>query len=114
MLSLLRSNGETSVRELVSETGLSVSQVRYRLNAMISAGVIESTVGATSRLGRQLVRGERGLVAPREGGHRGQVREAGAVGTVARIRFRWQVANGSEIIFTSVSACIMEANCVTP
>lgn len=80
MLGLLRSNGETSVRELVSEIGLSVSQVRYRRNALISAGVIEPTVGATSRLRRQLVRGERGLVAPREGGYRGQVREAGAVG----------------------------------
>lgn len=96
VLSLLRSNGEMSIRELVSETGLSVSQVRYRLNALISAGVIESTVGATSRLRRQLVRGERGLVASREGGHRGQVREAGAVGAVAPIRFRRQVANGSE------------------
>ena len=80
MLSLLGSNGEMSVRELVSETGFSVSQVRYRLNALISAGVIEPTVGATSRLRGQLVRGQRGLVAPREGGHRGQVREAGAVG----------------------------------
>ncbi|MGO5240914.1 winged helix-turn-helix domain-containing protein [Parolsenella sp. LCP21S3_E11] len=96
VLSLLRSNGEMSIRELVSETGLSVSQVRYRLNALISAGVIESTVGATSRLRRQLVRGERGLVAPREGGHRGQVRETGTVGAVAPIRFRRQVANGSE------------------
>ncbi|WP_366509942.1 winged helix-turn-helix domain-containing protein [uncultured Parolsenella sp.] len=113
VLGLLRSNGEMSVRELVSEIGLSVSQVRYRRNALISAGVIEPTVGATSRLRRQLVRGQRGLVASREGGHRGQVRETGAVGTVAPIRFRWQVANGSEIIFTSVSACIMEANRVT-
>ena len=52
VLSLLRSNGEMSVRELVSETGLSVSQVRYKLNALISAGVIEPTVGATSRLRR--------------------------------------------------------------
>ena len=52
MLSLLRSNGEMSVRELVPETGLSVSQVRYKLNALISAGVIEPTVGATSRLRR--------------------------------------------------------------
>lgn len=69
VLSLLRSNGEMPVRELVSETDLSVSQVRYRLNALISAGVIEPTVGATSRLRRQLVRGQRG-----------QVREAGAVG----------------------------------
>lgn len=83
VLSLLRSNGEMSVRELVSEIGLSVSQVRYRRNALISAGVIEPTVGATSRLRRQLVRGERGLVVPREGGHRGRVREAGAVGGAA-------------------------------
>lgn len=83
MLSLLRSNGEMSVRELVPETGLSVSQVRYRRNALISAGVIEPTVGATSRLRRQLVRGERGLVAPREGGLRGQVCETGAVGAGA-------------------------------
>ena len=82
LLSLLRSNGEMSVRELVPETGLSVSRA-YRLNALISAGVIEPTVGATSRLRRQLVRGERGLVASREGGHRGRVREAGAVGASA-------------------------------
>jgi len=80
VLSLLRSNGEMPVRELVPETGLSVSQVRHRLNALISAGVIEPTVGATSRLRRQLVRGQRGLVAPREGGYRGRVREAGAAG----------------------------------
>ena len=52
VLRLLRSNGEMSVRELVSETGLSVNQVRYRLNALISAGEIEPTAGATSRLRR--------------------------------------------------------------
>lgn len=86
MLGLLRSNGEMSVRELVPETGLSVSRVGYRLNALISAGVIEPTAGVTSCLRRQLVRGERGLVASREGGHRGQVREAGAVGGAADIR----------------------------
>ena len=52
VLSLLRSNGEMFICKLASETGPSVSQVRYRLNALISAGVIEPTIGTTSRLRR--------------------------------------------------------------
>lgn len=55
VLSLLRANSEMSVRELVSKTGLSENQVRYRLNALISDGAIEPTAGATSRLRRYRV-----------------------------------------------------------
>lgn len=50
VLRLLRTNGEMSVRELVSETGLSTNQIRYRLNALIFDNAIEPTAGATSRL----------------------------------------------------------------
>lgn len=47
--SLLEQYGEMSIRELVEESGLSINQVRRRINKLIDEEAVEPTAPATSR-----------------------------------------------------------------
>lgn len=47
--SILEKHGEMSIRELVEESGLSINQVRRRINELIDEGIIKPTAPATSR-----------------------------------------------------------------
>ena len=49
IMAALRRYGELGTRELAERTGLTVSQVRARVNALIDQGEIEPTAAATSR-----------------------------------------------------------------
>ena len=49
IVAALKRNGELGTRELAECTGLTVSQVRVRVNALIAQGELEPTASATSR-----------------------------------------------------------------
>lgn len=49
IVAALKRNGELGTRELAECTGLTVSQVRTRVNALIAQGKLEPTAAATSR-----------------------------------------------------------------
>ncbi len=49
VLAAIECRGEASVREIADETGLNVSQVRYRLKRLLESGVITATAPATSK-----------------------------------------------------------------
>lgn len=49
VISILGKSGEMSVRELAERSGMSVSQVRRRLNELIAKGRVEATAPTTSR-----------------------------------------------------------------
>lgn len=49
VMSILGKSGEMSVRELAERSGMSVSQVRRRLNELIAKGRVEATAPTTSR-----------------------------------------------------------------
>ena len=48
-MAALKRNGELGTRELAECTGLTISQVRVRVNALIAQGELEPTASATSR-----------------------------------------------------------------
>lgn len=50
VLEIIGERGEMSASDLVRETGLSMSQVRYRIKPLLEAGLIEATAPKTSRL----------------------------------------------------------------
>lgn len=49
IMTALKRYGELGTRELAERTGLTVSQVRTRVNALIAQGELEPTASATSR-----------------------------------------------------------------
>ena len=49
IVAALKRNGELGTRELAERTGLTISQVRSRVNALIAQGELEPTAPATSR-----------------------------------------------------------------
>ena len=49
IVAALKRNGELGTRELAECTGLTVSQVRTRVNALIAQGELEPTAPVTSR-----------------------------------------------------------------
>lgn len=46
---LLATKGEMSIRELAEETGMTINQVRRRVNKLLDAGIFEATAPKTSR-----------------------------------------------------------------
>lgn len=54
--SILEKHGEMSIRELVEESGLSINQVRRRINKLIDEDIIEPTASVTSRYRKYRVR----------------------------------------------------------
>lgn len=54
--SILEKHGEMSIRELVEESGLSINQVRRRINKLIDEDTIEPTASVTSRHRKYRVR----------------------------------------------------------
>ena len=46
---LLETKGEMSIRELAEETGMTVNQVRRRVNKLLDEGILEATAPVTSR-----------------------------------------------------------------
>lgn len=49
VISVLGKSGEMSMRELAERSGMSVNQVRRRLNELIAKGRVEATAPTTSR-----------------------------------------------------------------
>ena len=49
IVTALKHYGELGTRELAEHTGLTISQVRSRVNALIAQGELEPTAPATSR-----------------------------------------------------------------
>ena len=49
IVTALKHYGELGTRELAERTGLTISQVRSRVNALIAQGELEPTAPATSR-----------------------------------------------------------------
>lgn len=45
----LKENGEMSMRELAEESGMTLNQVRRRVNELIDQGRVEATAPTTSR-----------------------------------------------------------------